>query len=323
MKSFTYSRPQSLDEAVVLLGNGATALAGGTDLLTLMKGNITSPEQLVDIKRLPQLDDRIDQTEEGISIGALVSLSQLENSPVVRQFLPALAESSSLAATPQLRNMATIGGNVLQRPRCWYFRNDDVPCWLKGGDECYARDGDNRNHAIFDVSPCIAAHPSDLASVLVAYGAIIRYQEPRASLEIGVEEFFSPPTSERRIEHVLPSNAVITGIHIPTPRPGSRSHYLKAMDRKAWAFALAGVAVSLDLDGTTITGARVVLSGVAPAPMRRQEAEQALIGQSASDEVFADAAEMAVSGAEPLEHNGYKVPLVKGLIRKALSEATA
>lgn len=321
MNPFTYSRPESLDEALILLNDASRPLAGGTDLLTLMKGDIASPDQLVDIKRLPDLDDRIEKRDDGIAIGALTSLSQLENDPVVQDILPALAQASSLAATPQLRNMATIGGNVLQRPRCWYFRNDDVPCWLKGGDECYAREGDNRNHAIFDVSPCVAAHPSDLASVLVAYNATIQYRAPGGQYEVGIEEFFAPPTEERRIDHVLPSNAVITALIIPTPKAGSRSRYLKAMDRKVWAFALAGVVVALELDGTTIADARVVLSGVAPTPMRRTKAEQVLIGAEASDEVFSRAAEMAVSDATPLAHNGYKVPLVTALVRRALSEA--
>jgi xanthine dehydrogenase YagS FAD-binding subunit len=172
MRPFAYSRPATIEEAIALLDSDARLLAGGTDLLTLMKGEIVAPAHLVDIKRLPDLDDVIDLEEGAVSIGALSTLAQLETDPLVQMHLPALAQAAAVAATPQLRNMATIGGNVLQRPRCWYFRNDDVHCWLKGGEECFAREGDNRYHALFGESRCVAVHPSDLAPVLVAYGAL-------------------------------------------------------------------------------------------------------------------------------------------------------
>lgn len=323
MRPFTYTRPESIEEAVTLLDQETWPLAGGTDLLTLMKAEIVTPGHLVDIKRLPDLSDEVAQADGVISLGTLATLSQIENDTVIREHLPALAQAASLAATPQLRNMATIGGNVLQRPRCWYYRNDEVTCWLEGGDECYARGGDNRYHAIFDVSPCVAVHPSDMASVLVAYGATIHYQDASGRHEIGVEEFFRPPTPERRVENILPTNAVITGMTIPSPAPGSRSIYLKAMDRKVWAFALVGVAVSLEMEGDRVTTANVVLSGAAPVPMRATAAEQILTGSTLDADVVFQAAEAAVANAEPLQHNGYKVPLVMALIRQALLEAAA
>ena len=321
MRSFAYSRPESVDEALTLMGEESRLLAGGTDLLTLIKRDLVAPEQLIDIKRLPDLDAEIVQEGDQIRIGALARLAQLETDPLVARQLPALAEAASLAATPQLRNMATIGGNVLQRPRCWYFRSDHVHCWLKGGDECHAREGDNRYHALFGESPCVAAHPSDLASALVAYGATVHYRQEDTVETIGIEAFFQEPTEDRRIEHALPPRAIITGITIPVPAASARSRYVKAMDRKVWAFALAGAAVLLDVDGTTIRDARVVLSGVATVPWRSRAAEQVLIGSEATDEMFAQAAQAAVAEAEPLSHNGYKVPLVQALIRRALDEA--
>jgi len=321
MRSFAYSRPESVDEALALLGEESRLLAGGTDLLTLVKRDLLAPEHLIDIKRLPDLDAGIVREGDQVRIGALARLAQLEADPLIQQQLPALAEAAALAATPQLRNMATVGGNVLQRPRCWYFRSDNVQCWLKGGDACHAREGDNRFHALFGASPCVAAHPSDLASVLVAYGATVHYRQEDTVETIPIEAFFQEPTAERRLEHVLPAKAVITGVTVPVPSDTARGRYVKAMDRKVWAFALAGAAVLLDVDGTTIRDARVVLSGVATVPWRSRAAEQVLIGSEATDEMFAQAAQAAVAEAEPLSHNGYKVPLVQALIRRALDEA--
>jgi xanthine dehydrogenase YagS FAD-binding subunit len=321
MRPFAYARPETIDEAIALLNADSRLLAGGTDLLTLMKGDIVAPDHLIDIKRLPDLDDRIELVEDALSIGALSTLAQLDTDPLIRQHLPALAEAAAVAATPQLRNMATIGGNVLQRPRCWYYRNDDVHCWLKGGDECYAREGDNRYHALFGESQCVAVHPSDLASVLVAYEATVHFRDTGGVREIGIETFFQEPTPERRTEHALPEHAVITRITVPMTADGTRSTYLKAMDRKVWAFALVGVAAVIELDAGVVRNARIVLGGVATVPWRVPAAERSLIGARANEETFAQAAEIAAAEAVALSHNGYKVPLLKALVRRALAEA--
>ena len=320
MRAFTYARPESIDEALALLDVDRRPLAGGTDLITLMKGDIVAPEYLIDIKRLPELSDDIVMREDDIFLGALVTLSQIENDASIGDHFPALAQAASLAATPQLRNMATLGGNVLQRPRCWYFRADEVPCWLKGGDTCFAREGENQQHAIFDISPCVAAHPSDLATALVAYGASVQYRDGGGARKIGIEDFLQPPTEDRRTESVLPEKAMITGIAIPLPGANSRSCYLKAMDRKVWAFALSGVAVVLEMDGGTVTEASVVLGGVAPVPIRAKTAEDMLIGTTMDERLLTRVAEAAVADAKPLEHNGYKVPLTMALVRNALRQ---
>ncbi len=320
MKPFAYARPETIDDAIGMMTATTRPLAGGTDLLTLMKEGIVEPETLLDIKRLPALDAGITVEDGAIAIGALTSLADLEKSEAIRQHLPALAKAASVAASPQLRNMATIGGNILQRPRCWYFREHDVPCWLKGGEECFARGGENRYHALVDISPCVAVHPSDLAPVLIAYGAQVRIRDAEGDGEISAEEFFRAPEEDRRVEHVLPDDAVITGLRIPRPSVDIRATYHKAMDRKVWSFALASVAVALEMRDGVVADSRIVLGGVAPVPHRATEAEHTLLGSSLDESLITDAAKAAVSKLFPLEHNGYKIPLLVGLIKTALEE---
>lgn len=198
-----------------------------------------------------------------------------------------------------------------------------MPCWLKGGEWCYARRGENQHHAVMDISPCVAVHPSDLAPVLVAYGAKVQIQDREGYGEIAIEEFFRAPEEERRIEHILPDDAVITAVKIPVPAGGVRSTYLKAMDRKAWAFALAGVAVMLELRGGVVADGRIVLGGVAPIPQRATEAEHMLLGSSLTVELIVEAANAAVAKMTPLAHNGYKIPLLQGLVKRALEQLPA
>ncbi len=330
MRAFDFVRPESLVEAVALLdgraaggANGSAALAGGTDLLTLMKAELYAPERLIDIKRLAELDNRIEEGDDGVSIGALTTLAQLEDDPRVKSLFPALAQAAALAATPQLRHMATIGGNLLQRPRCWYFRNPRVRCWLKGGDECPAREGENQLHALMDVSPCVAVHPSDPATALVALDARVRLRGASGERDLLLADFFVPPTEERRTETVIRGNELIVSIQVPTVPSDTHSTYLKAMDRKVWAFALVGVAAVVRIEERVITEARLVLGGVAPVPWRVENAERMLIGAAASSEIIEIAADAALEGAEPLEHNGYKVPLAKALVREALGALVA
>jgi xanthine dehydrogenase YagS FAD-binding subunit len=299
MRPFAYASPRSLADAIALLeepANGTRPLAGGTDLLTLMKADLIAPSQLVDIKRLAELDDRIEDGPDGLTIGALATLAQLEDDPLVNALYPALVKSAALAATPQLRNMATIGGNLLQRPRCWYFRNPRVTCWLKGGTECLARGGENQRHALFDVSPCLAVHPSDPAVALLALDATVRLRSSRGERELPLATFFVPPTEERRTETAIAGDELIVSLHIPVPGDATRSTYLKAMDRKVWAFALFGVAAVIRMDGKRIEEARVALGGVAPIPWRAVEAERALTGAEASEAVIARTAEAALDG---------------------------
>jgi len=321
MRQFDYSSATTLDETIQLLGQDGTikALAGGTDLITLMKADITAPTHLVDIKRLDEIPHGIDETSSGTTLGALTTLADIELSEVIQSRYPVLAQAAALAATPQLRNMATIGGNLLQRPRCWYFRHANFHCWLKGGNECHAQDGQNQLHALFGESPCVAVHPSDLASALLALDADVQLRGPQGERTLSLAEFFTLPEENHRQETAIAPDELLLSIRIPALPQGTRSIYLKAMDRKVWAFALVGVAARLRMEGDMITEARLVLSGVAPIPWHLTAAEQMLVGQRADEAIFARVAEVALAQAHPLEHNGYKVPLAQSLIRRALS----
>jgi xanthine dehydrogenase YagS FAD-binding subunit len=333
VRPFSYIRPSTIGEAIALLDalpdedtgrqvDRPRLLAGGTDLLTLMKQDIVTPLQLIDIKRLAELNASIVTSPEGTTIGALTSLAQLEDDPVIRNTHPALAEAAALAATPQLRNMATLGGNLLQRPRCWYYRSDHVTCWLKGGDECQARDGENQHHALFGGGPCYSTHPSDLATALVALGASVHLHGPDGERTLSLDAFFALPTDERRTENIMAPSEVITSITIPVTSAKTQSAYLKAMDRKVWAFAQVGVAAMLVIEDLRIAQASLVLGGVAPTPWRAIEAESLLTGAAPERELFERVAQVALEGAAPLSRNRYKIPLANAMIQRALMAAS-
>ena len=326
MRTFEYASATSLDETITLLGQRATGavrpLAGGTDLLTLMKADVAAPTQLVDIKRLSDLPRDIVETDTEVQIGALSTLSAIESDPTLLARYSALPQAVAAAATPQLRNMATLGGNLLQRPRCWYFRNALFDCWLKGGADCPAREGENEHHALFNTSPCVAVHPSDAASALVALDAAVRLRGPRGERTVALADFFAPPSAERRTENVLDADELILDVTIPAPVAGTRSTYLKAMDRKVWAFALVGVAAAVRVEDGRIATARLVLSGVANVPWRIEAAERALVGAAPDAAIFARAADAALADAAPLAHNAYKMPLARALIERALNDLT-
>lgn len=320
MRPFDYTSASSVESALDLLNQTDNTmirpLAGGTDLLTLMKADIVTPDHLVDIKRADGLAGGVEETADGLRIGALTSLTELETNPIVRERYPALAEAAAIAATPQLRNMATIGGNLLQRPRCWYYRNSLFQCWLKGGDTCYARDGENRLHAIVDNSPCVAVHPSDPATALLALDASVTVRGPSGERLVPLADFYAPPTDDRRTETTLQPGDLVLDIRLPTS--AGRSTYRKAMDRKVWAFAIVSVAAAIEVEDGRISAARLALGGVATTPLRVPAAEQALIGSPPESAIFNRAADAALADAEPLEHNRFKVPLAMSLIRQAL-----
>ncbi len=320
MQTFDYLRLADVAETIAHLGptQQRQPLAGGTDLLTLMKADLATPSELIDLKRLPDLPRGISSTQEQTEIGALTTLTEVEYDPHIATHYPALTAAVAQAATPQLRNRATIGGNLLQRPRCWYFRNAQFHCWLKGGDQCHARDGQNQFHALFGGGPCYATHPSDLATALLALDAQVRIQTATGEQTRSLADFYALPTDERRCEHQLDAQSLITAIILPAAT-NQRSLYLKAMDRKVWAFALVGVAAVVQLENARVTQARLVLGGVAPIPWRLTEAEQSLLGHELSSERIELAAAIALATAEPLAHNGYKIPLAYSLIRRALT----
>ena len=323
MKPFDYVAPGSVDSSVhALRGSSADAarlLAGGTDLLPLMKARIAAPRLLVSLKRATDLPRSIEADDRGLRIGALATLAEIEQHAGIVHDWPVLAQAAASAATPQLRNMATVGGTLLQRPRCWYFRNERFHCWLKGGAECTARAGENAFHALFETGPCRAVHPSDVACALVALDAQVEVRAAKGTRSIALGAFFAPPTDERRRETMLGAHEVVLAVRVPRPARGTHSVYLKAMDRAAWAFATVSVAAVLRSNTNgLIDEIAVVLGGVAAVPWR-VDAAQALKGVRADDAAIGAVAREALAGADPLRMNAYKVPLAEALIRRALT----
>jgi len=326
MQPFDHVSANSAAAAVDLLQQGRPAgarlIAGGTDLLTLMKDRIQLPTLLVDILPASAALRYLRFEPDGaLRIGALATLADIERDPQVAARLPILTQAVRDAATPQLRAMATAAGNLMQRPRCWYYRGD-FPCWLKGGDECFARDGENKYHAIFGSSACVAVHPSDLAPALLALDAELTIAGPGgATRTLPVERFFAPPTADERVEYRLQPGEVVSEIRVPAQPAGASGAYVKVMDRQAWAFALVSVAAQLSMRDGAIAWARLVLGGVANVPWRVPSVEALLAGQRLTPALAAQAAERALEGAHPLAHNGYKVPMARAAIRRALLAA--
>lgn len=318
LPSFGYARPGSLREAVRLLAApDARAHAGGTDLLGCLRDGVFTAGTVVSLSGLSELRGIAERPDGSLRIGALATLAEIASHPRLLERWTALAQGAGAAASPQLRNQGTIGGNLCQRPRCWYFRGD-FRCARKGGDTCYAVDGENELHAIFGGARCYVVHPSDTASSLVALDARVRIAGPAGDRTVPVEEFFVLPAEDLTREHVLGPGEVVTEVVVPAPAAGVKSSYRKVRSRGGWDFALAGVALAVQTSGGVVRGARVVLSGVAPTPWRAKHAEAALAGKPLNARTAVDAAAAAVEGAEPLEQNGYKVDLVRGIVEEAL-----
>jgi len=317
MKPFAYARGTSLEDVVVVLDEACRPLAGGTDLLGLMKADLSAPERLVDVRTLSCLDV-ITAAEDGLHVGAVVTLSRLAKAVDGRADIACLREAIVGTASPQLRHVATIAGNLVQQPRCWYYRNKEVPCWRKGGNRCFAVQGDNTYHTILGRSPCHAVHPSDPAVVLLALDAEVLLVGPDASRRMPLREFYRLPDRASRQDHVLAANELITEIVIPAQPTGTRSVYVKVAERSSWDFALVSAAVVVVMDGDRVRRASIALGGVAPVPWRAEAAEQALAGQALSAGVIDAAAQAATEGARPMSKNGYKIDLVHGAVREAL-----
>jgi xanthine dehydrogenase YagS FAD-binding subunit len=317
MHRFEHINAPNLSTAIKLLSQrGATAIAGGTDLLAELKRRIKKPRCLVNLKSISGMNKI--HLNKNLSIGALVTLAEIERHPkILRKFL-ILHQAVSLAATPQLRNMSTVGGNLCQHPRCWYYRNPLFPCWLKGGKKCFAVNGENKYHAILGGEICRAVHPSDLAPALIALDASVVITGPRRRQKISLENLYRMPGKNRRQMTILKPNELITEVHVPIPSKGSKGIFIKTMERKAWSFALVSVAAQLTFDKDRVAEARLVLGGVAPIPWRVRDAEEILRGERISEEVIKSAGETAVKNAKPLKDNGYKAQLTKGLIQRAL-----
>jgi xanthine dehydrogenase YagS FAD-binding subunit len=317
MHSFEHVNAFNLATAFKLLkGPWTEALAGGTDLLGELKRRIRQPIRVVNLKSIPGLNEIY--FKKNLNVGGLVTLSEIEHHPAILKRFSILGQAVSLAATPQLRNMGTVAGNLCQHPRCWYYRSPLFNCWLKGGERCFAFNGENKYHAILGSEICHAVHPSDLAPALIALDAHVQVAGPQRRHQISLEELYQIPRKDRRQMTVLKRNELITQVIVPAPSRKSRTIFLKAMERQAWSFALVSVAAHLSFDGDRIEEARLVLGGIAPIPWRAREAEKVLEGEKLSEELIKSAGEAAVAKAKPLRDNSYKIPLARSLIKQAL-----
>ena len=318
MKPFAYARPRALADALRLVGAGATPIAGGTDLLGLMKDGIVAPDRLVDVRDLEPLRGWARAKGKGVRIGALVTLVELETSRELEGIVPIVAEALRPAATAQLRAMGTVAGNLLQENRCWYYRDEAYPCWLKGGVRCFAVDGDNRLHAVLGAEECVAVAPSDLAPALIAYDATIAVASARGGRTMPLADLYRAPQGRDRRMHAIGKGDLVTEVRIPENALARRGAFEKAMERKSWGFALVSVAASVKIIGGVARDARVVLGGVAPVPWRARAAEKLLEGNALDERTCQAAADAALEGAEPLKDNGYKVPLAREVVRRTL-----
>jgi xanthine dehydrogenase YagS FAD-binding subunit len=317
VNAFEWAEPATLDEAWALLEPGAVAKAGGVDLLDLMKEGIVAPRRLVSLRRLPGWD-RIAVDAQGLAVGPLVTLAQVDASADVRRGWRALAEAAGHAATPQVRNQATVAGNLLQRPRCWYFRSADQHCLKKGGPRCLAQAGDHRHHAIFENGRCAAVHASALAVALVALGARVEVASKAGRRELALEELFIHADQDPTREHALREGELLGAVRVP---PAQRSAYLKQGEKESFDWPIADVAVALELDGERCARASIVLGHVAHLPWRAKAAEAALAGKPLDEATARAAAAAALEGATPLPGNVHKTKVAEALVRRCILEA--
>lgn len=321
MIPFTLSRAKSVDEAVKLVGEGGRYIAGGTTLFDLMREEVETPRALVDINSLPL--DYIRKEEEELVIGGLVRMSDMAASPEVKRHQPLLSESLTEGASPQLRNMASIGGNLLQRVRCPYFRMRDVGCNKRQpGSGCAAQEGLNAGHAVLGTSEhCAATHPSDVAVALIAMDAMLHVQGPSGRRSFPVEELFRLPGNTPHLEHTLAPGELIVEIRVPLGPHARRARYLKVRDRASYEFALVAAATALHIEGGVVRDARLACGGVGTRPWRMRDVEKLLVGERPSRALFERAGEAATAGAKALHHNGYKIPLLARTVTRALEMA--
>jgi xanthine dehydrogenase YagS FAD-binding subunit len=319
MHPFDFTAVRSVPEALAAGERGGRYIAGGTTLVDLMRNSVERPDLLVDISALP-LRDVVVTPGGGLRIGALATMSDVAADPRVRATYPVIAEALELSASAQLRNMATIGGNIMQRTRCAYFRDVTAPCNKREpGSGCAALEGYNRTHAILGTSDaCVATHPSDLAVALAALEAQVHLLGPDGRRRIPFSDFLLEPGSTPDREHAVRQGELIVAVEIPPlPRP-LRSGYLKVRDRQSYEFALTSAAVALHVRGGRIHTAKVAAGGVGTVPWKLTAVENHLVGKAPSEALWADAAALASAGASPLEHNGFKVELLERTVERQL-----
>lgn len=319
MKNFAYVKAGSLTEAIKALNTqGAWLHAGGTDLLGCARNEILPVDKVVSISDLKQLKGISVQSAGDLKIGAVTPLAEISSSRIVTAKYAALAQAAASVGTPQLREQGTLGGNLCQRPRCWYFRTD-FQCLKKGGASCYAATGENQYHAIFGGGPCFFVHPSDTAVALIALQALVAITGPAGNKLVKIDNFFVGPKKAVARENVLLPGEIVTEIRIPPASGTFKSSYRKIAARGSWDFALVSVAVAMQVEDDGVRTARIVLGGVAPYPWRAEAAEKLVVGKKLDSALAAAAAEAAVSGAMPLRDNGYKLDMARGAVEESLT----
>ena len=321
MNAFTYVNATNEKEAVAALAKAERGrllpMAGGMDLLGLMKDYIVSPDRVVSIRHL---DQTIVSSDGGLRIGAATKLTDLIEHAQARKLYPALMSAAESVGTPQIRNVGTVGGNIMQRPRCWYFRNEEFNCLKKGGSRCFAVEGENQYHAIFGDGPCHIVHPSSLAVPVIAYGGRFRVAGSKGAREIDAGEFFQMPNQNLYGESVLQPDEIIT--HVLLPAPGQKSASYEVRFKQSHDWPLAAASVNLVMSGSAVKSARVVMGAVAPIPWRAQAAERVLAGKAITEAIAAEAANAAVTGARPMSGNAYKVQIAKTAVKRAILAAS-
>jgi xanthine dehydrogenase YagS FAD-binding subunit len=322
MERFEYASPSTVKEATALLGatfNDAQVLAGGTDLLSMMKDFVASPKRVVNIKGISELGG-IAKTVTGVRIGAAVTLDELSMHPLIRGEYPSLITAALGVASPQIRNMGTVGGDLCQRPRCWYFRSGDGLLAMRDG-KSLVPNGDNRYHAIFGGGPAYFVSASSLGPALAALGAHVKIVSPSGARTVAVEKFFVIPKTENDREIELHPNEIVTEILIPSSSASMKNATYEVRQKEALDWPLATASVALKMSGSKVASARIVMGHVAPTPWAASGAEKSLIGKSIDEVAAESAAEEAVRGAQPLSQNGYKVQLAKVAVKRALLAA--
>jgi xanthine dehydrogenase YagS FAD-binding subunit len=318
MNRFTYVDCATVDEALSQMKGDAVVKAGGIDLLDLMKDGIVSPPKLVSIRNVHSLH-KIEATEKGLQLGPLVTLSEIAEHTEIQKRYAALSDAAGHAATPQVRNMATVGGNLMQRPRCWYFRSTDFDCRKKGGsDECHALQGENQYHAIVNNGTCATVHPSSTAVPLLAMNAEVELTSKAGKRTVAMRDFYVAPEEDLQHETAVKPGELITAIRVPVPAAGTRSAYQKYGEKESFDWPLADAGVVLEMDGNMCRNAAIVLGVAAPTPIHATEAEAALRGKTINEQTARDAGKLAVAKATPLSQNGYKVQLFQTAVYRTI-----
>ncbi len=320
MKQFKIAEPQTLAQVNSLSPEERTycLMAGGTDLVGELKDGIIEPEIVVDLNSISGLS-YIKKERSGVRIGALTKLVELAENPQIQNEYPALHEAVLSVATPQIRNVGTVGGNLCQRPRCWYYRDPQVRCRKKGGSRCFASNGRNKYHAILGGGICSIVHPSDLAPALICLDAKVTISTPKQDKTIPLSDFFTLPSVNVRRENILAPNETVKEVILPPTKRGERSTYFKFKERGTWDFAIVSVAVKGTASGGIFSSIKIVLGGVAPVPWRLEKAESLIRGRKVKPDSVRRAARQALADAQPLAENAYKLELIEAVLARAVS----